>query len=354
MTTPKSNEPARRTALRPPSRPPTRPRRWRAAAAVALLAVALPAAAGALTLRVNDSRGEPGGLVAVVLRTYAPRPIGQGQICFRAHPPLAHAAGTGPLATLEGWAVFSAGGDATGQATFDPLTQDLLLEFSSPSASVNASDGPLAVAYFRLDGALTSGQEFVLDVDLADTVLMGQGGEVVPLAIQPGRLRVRGPGAPLGLDADGDTVAPGQVAALGASTEELAAIGEGQIGLRYDPAVMAGPPAVTIDPRYGAASFTVEEPQAGLLIVSFTSPDGSLGMVPGGFLAALFYTDRHTPVGTHAPVTLDPDLTFLRDAQGADLPLGLGSDELVFAAPEPVFSDGFATGDLSAWSVAVP
>lgn len=351
MTTPKSDVAPCPTHPRTVRRPPVRPR---LAAALALLAAALPAVAAALTLRVNDSRGEPGGLVAVVLRTYAPRPIGQGQVCFRAHPPLAHAAGTGPLATLEGWTVFSAGGDATGQATFDPLTQELLLQFSSPSATVNAADGPLAVAYFRLDEALAAGEEFVLDVDLAETVLRGQAGEVVPLVIEAGRLRVRGPGGALGLDADGDTVAPGQVAALGASTEELVAIGAGQVGLRFDPAVVDGPPVVTIDPRYGTNSFSVEQPQPGLLIVSFTSPDGSLGMVPGGFLVASFYTDRHTPVGTHAAVTLDPDLTNLRDPAGAEIPVGLGSDELVFAAPEPVFSDGFESGDLSVWSVVVP
>src|ERR1700712_2472547 len=36
-----------------------------------------------LVLRVNPAIGVPGGTVAVVVRTYAPRPIRQGQISIR-------------------------------------------------------------------------------------------------------------------------------------------------------------------------------------------------------------------------------------------------------------------------------
>ncbi|HSN86740.1 MAG TPA: hypothetical protein VL025_08280, partial [Thermoanaerobaculia bacterium] len=36
-----------------------------------------------LKLRVNDAIGRPGGTVAIVLRTYAARPIRQGQISVR-------------------------------------------------------------------------------------------------------------------------------------------------------------------------------------------------------------------------------------------------------------------------------
>src|SRR5829696_5211925 len=49
-------------------------------------ALALPrdaSAADKLALRTNDAEGVPGGVVAVVVRTYASRAIGQGQILFR-------------------------------------------------------------------------------------------------------------------------------------------------------------------------------------------------------------------------------------------------------------------------------
>lgn len=67
--------------------------------AVTGLALASPALAGSdLTLRVNDVKAAPGSLVAVEVRTYAPRGVGQGQICLRAATRL-DSSGTGSLAT---------------------------------------------------------------------------------------------------------------------------------------------------------------------------------------------------------------------------------------------------------------
>jgi hypothetical protein len=37
---------------------------------------------GELTLRVNDATVRPGGIAAAVIRTYASRGIGSGQLCF--------------------------------------------------------------------------------------------------------------------------------------------------------------------------------------------------------------------------------------------------------------------------------
>src|SRR3954454_19138152 len=49
-----------------------------------------------LTLRVNPAIGAPGGTIALVLRTYAPRPIRQGQISVRVvRRPKAKSAGLG-------------------------------------------------------------------------------------------------------------------------------------------------------------------------------------------------------------------------------------------------------------------
>ena len=60
-----------------------------AAAAIAIVAASVGAArkADKLTLRINDAEGARGEVVAVVLRTYSSRPLGQGQICFTASRP---------------------------------------------------------------------------------------------------------------------------------------------------------------------------------------------------------------------------------------------------------------------------
>ena len=82
------------------------------AAMLGALVVGIPASgAGTLTLRVQDAIGEPGGLVAVVLRTYASRPIGQGQVCMEtesAEP----AQPSNAVAATEGALVFSTADDA--------------------------------------------------------------------------------------------------------------------------------------------------------------------------------------------------------------------------------------------------
>jgi len=205
---------------------------------------ATPAEAGdGLTLRVDDVDGTPGEVIAVEVRTYAPRGVGQGQICLRATDMLSPntsgilGAGTGedaallgdgsairpgerahpgvirelvassglrsltreatdaprPLRSLEGVAVLSALGDAASDSFFDAGTQTADLGFRSPSASINEADGPLAVFYFRLDDDLKPDQEFLLAIDPKDTYIVDALGNQVPLELRGGRLRIREP-----------------------------------------------------------------------------------------------------------------------------------------------------------------
>src|SRR5215210_6280751 len=108
--------------------------RFQTALAVAVLALSALApqqaeAADKLTLRVNDARGGPGDLVSVVVRTYASRPIAQGQICIgarrnvrsrsTANSVIGEAATGSPFASLEKVEVFSARQDAAFQFSFD-------------------------------------------------------------------------------------------------------------------------------------------------------------------------------------------------------------------------------------------
>lgn len=297
---------------------------------------------GALKLRVNDAVGKPGGTVAIVLRTYAARPIRQGQISIGIRKGAAAAnllsgptieslkAPARPL-TFLGAVVYSTRGDSATQAspkgTADSPGVDL--RFSSPSATVNASDGPLAVLRFRLDPSVVPGQRYTITVDPALTSLVDSGGQGIDVEPINAILTIRAPSAPLAVEAEGDDVEPGEVAELGVQTSEPFRISSGRVTLRYNPAVAAGPATVRIDPRYGKATFTVVR-RRGLLIVDFKSPDKSLNNVPGAIVAVSLPTRASAAIGTESPVTLDPAGTWLRNVQGQKYKLKLEAGSLGF------------------------
>ena len=133
-----------------------------------------------LALRVSDAVGQPGGIVAVVVRTYAARPIKQGQVCFRPRRAvtrigaLAGNAGDQPFAALVGALVFGPRGQVTYRASLQPL--EAVIHFASPAAMVNRLDGPVAVLYLRLASTVQAGEVFTLDLDPADTFLTDEAG----------------------------------------------------------------------------------------------------------------------------------------------------------------------------------
>lgn len=293
-----------------------------------------PGVAGDLTLRVHDAVGQPGGRIAVVLRTYASRPIGQGQLCMEAtstapEPP------PGPVASVDGAEVFSTAGDAVSDVTADLLLipQQILLQFLSASATVNAADGPMAVYHLRLAADVQPGDKYELAVDVQGTQLIDEHGETVPIRPRNGTLTIRAPGDPIAVSAHAEDVVPGGVARLSVATFEPIALSSGQVGFRYDPAVASGPPAVSMDPRHGNASFVSSNPVPGLVIVSFVSPDGTLNDVPGDIVEFDLPTLPSVPPGTQSPVSLDPALTFLIDTSGQVLSLEPTSGVLEFAFP---------------------
>ncbi|HET9766830.1 MAG TPA: hypothetical protein VFS60_08280, partial [Thermoanaerobaculia bacterium] len=94
-----------------------------------------------LKLRLNDAIGKPGGMVALVIRTYAARPLRQGRITVRVGRPRPKALGitaeavaqpVRPLTFIRG-VVFSTGNDAVSSATTSnaPDSQSVGLQFSS-------------------------------------------------------------------------------------------------------------------------------------------------------------------------------------------------------------------------------
>ena len=84
-------------------------------AALFLIAIGSPVSAkDRLTLRVNDAVAEPGGLAAIVVRTYSSRGVSSGQICMEAGSVRAPTGGgaVGPFTALERVKVFSKRKDA--------------------------------------------------------------------------------------------------------------------------------------------------------------------------------------------------------------------------------------------------
>lgn len=295
-----------------------------------------------LTLRVNDAIGKPGGTIAVVLRTYAPRPIRQGQVRLKVTPkPRPRAAGVialpavsepvRPLLTLVSAVVYSQRGDSTTTAnlTGSPSDQTLNVQFQSPSASVNAADGPLAVFKFRLDPSVAPGQQFDIQVDPAVTSLLDGGGQAIEIDPRPAVLTIRQPAAPYAVESEGDEVAPGEVAELGVQTFEPFLVSGGQMVLRFNPAVLGGTPTVLMDPRYGKSTYTVTR-RRGQIIVRFQSPDASLNNVPGTIIAVQLPTRATAAPGSSSAVTIDTSRSYLLNRRGKPIPLRYEAGVITF------------------------
>jgi len=298
-----------------------------------------------LVVRVNDATGVPGGMIAVTLRTYASRPIGQGQLCLETTPQPETPAPDRPVATVQGSVVYSDVPDVSSALTsnLEQDPQSLLLQFSSASASVNASDGPLAVFFMQLTEQVLPGETYELILDLQNSSLTDENGVPVSIVPRNGRLTIRAPGDPIGVAASAEDAFPGGTALLSFETFEPIALASGRVGIRYDAALAGGPPVVTMNPRHGSAIFSTDTSTPGLVVVDFGSPDRTLNRIPGDLIDIDLPLLSSVTPGTQSPVMLDEAMTFLVAAQGQILPLSLGQDMLVVSSPPPV-SPGSASG----------
>jgi hypothetical protein len=289
-----------------------------------------------LVLRVNPAIGAPGGVVAVVLRTYAPRPIRQGQVTVRVvrrPKPGKELALTldaltqpvRPFLSLLSAVVYSAQGDSVTQALLSGLADSQMTQvnFQSPSGSVNAADGPLAVFFYRLDPSVRPGDTFDLTIDPIPTSLLDSAGQPITLAPRSDVLTVRSPKAAYKLEADGDKVQPGAVAELGVNTFEPFAVGGGRVTLTWDPQITGGAPAVRIDPRYGRVTYTVDTSRPGRLVVDFKSPDASFNSVPGTIVSITMPIAAGASIGATSPFRFDPAGTWLVNAKGKKLKVAM-------------------------------
>lgn len=310
-----------------------------------------------LTLRLSDVEGAPGDLVTVVLRTYSPRSLGQGQICFRANPATGATGSPGvvgatePFSALESVVVFSTAGDA--QVSGDlPAADMAMLDFLSPSGSVNRLDGPLAVFTLRLAATLQPGDAYALELDMPNTVLLGPNGESVVIEPRGGTLHVVAPGAPRSLEAEGDRVPPGAMATLGVETLAPFPIGSASLIVSWAAGFTIGTPVVRIDPRYGNASWRVDTSIPNQVEIAVTSADGSLNTISGAIIEILVQTDPLAPDGSGA-VQVESGAQFF-DPQSQPISLAIGADELEIDGAGAIFHDSFEAGSTVYWSAVAP
>ncbi len=287
-----------------------------------------------LTLRVNDAFSEPGGLAAIVVRTYSSRGLSSGQLEMEAgsvRVPTG-ASGAGPFSSLERVRVFAKRNDVSfdSAAGVSEDKQTVLLQFISDTAAVNRSDGPLVVYYFRVRDDVQPGQRFRIAIDAANTMIFDRAGNRVPIRPRAGNLTIRSIAAPYKAEAEGDKIAPGEVAELGMETFEAVAMSSGSVGFRFDPTIAASRPRVKLSKKYGKRRYSVDRSEPGLVLVEFRSPNNSWNTVPGQLVSIKFRTPASAAVGSSSRVWLDPSLTFFVDPEGDILPYKLEANRVRF------------------------
>ncbi len=138
-----------------------------------------------LVLRIDSTEDlVPGATVELVIRTYNPKPISQGQVDL--------AFDRRVFRTVDAVTVQGAEPDVSYRA--DLGTPGLiLLSFSSPSASINRLDGAMITLRMTLDATLQPGDQTWLTIDLPNTFLLDQDGRPVALATRGGQFTIEEP-----------------------------------------------------------------------------------------------------------------------------------------------------------------
>jgi hypothetical protein len=317
----------------------------------ALLAAAAGAQPAPVPLVVERLEAAPAGEVNLIVRTDAAAPLGSGAFVLEA---LDKAGGNAPaFAAVVSATAFAGGGDATATALLDVPTQTIAVAFTSASATLNESFGPLVVVRLELATGLVEDQRFDIRVVPGSVDLRSPADEPVPVLVGRGRLRLR---VPVAGEADpgptGAEVPPGSLAVFGVLTGRPYPIGSGTFEILYDPSVTTAPPAVAFDPRYGEVVVdALSEPEPGRLLVTFHSPGAALNAnLHGRFLTVAAPTRGDVAVGLLSPISLGP-ATELFDALGDPyLWEAEGADFIDFIPAGLVLRGRFEDGDFFDWT----
>ncbi len=326
------------------------------ASAILLLPGAPVAAVDPLVLRVGDAIGAPGAQTAIILRTYAPRPVRRGRASTVTTPGggVAPLGSTTPIASFDGGLIFSREGDVIGSFDFDPLTQTIVADFDSGSATINRDDGIFGVLYVTLEAGLAPGSSYAVTIDGLQSFLTDVEDDPIELQPREGTLQIRSPATPLAVEVDGGRVQPGSGATIEIGTSEPFALEQGRVVMTYDPAIAAGLPTVTSDPRHGVANLTVTYPAANKLQIDFVSPDDSFNVVPGDLLVVHLPIRPDAPLGGSSPLAFDSAASWLDGPGATPLAISWAPGAIAFELDPDIFRNGFETGDPWVWSDVFP
>lgn len=327
-----------------------------------VFAPALAPAAEPLVIRVADAIGAPGQPTAIVLRTYASRPVRRGRATTIAASAFATPSGSSPLSSVTGVEVFGGADDITvSNVTFNDSTGVITADFESSSFTINTTDGVLAVIHAVVGAGSTPGACWPVRLSLTPgaNFLNDPDDDGMALTFRDGEICVRALAAPLEFEVDGGKVHPGSAAILELGTAEPYAIESGRIVLDYDPAILrAGSlPTVETDPRHGNVDVTVSHPQAGRLQIDLVSNDDSFNAsVPGDILRVVFPTKPSVAIGTLSNLTFQTGAgqSALLGPGATPLSILWGDDQVEFDNIPVVFKDDFGTGDYWVWSAVSP
>jgi hypothetical protein len=334
-------------------------------AALSPLAAAAPATAQTwpvepLVLRISDAWVTPGGEAAIVVRTYASRPVRRGRLNVRATPPPGAGLAAGavpPIVSWNGGILFDVGGSQVASVVPGPDGQSVDLDFlDNPDFVFNHDDGVVAVLYATVSPSAVPGTDYDLLGDDTVSELYDPENDAVDFTLRAGRLRIRSAAAPYELDAGTVEVHPGSAAQIEISTAERFAIGSGTLVLDYDPAVLlpGHQPTASADGRHGAVDLVLDTSVPGRITIDLDSPDGSWNSeVPGDLFVVHLPTAPGIPMGTNSNVTFDPS-SALSAPGGAPLPVFFENGQLQFRSRLEIFRDNFEIEDTGWWSEVAP
>lgn len=298
-----------------------------AAVLMFLASTAAYAGGDALLLRIQDAMGTPGGEAVISMRTYASRPVGQGQICFSVRNALR---GGQSLGDIKDFRVYGANDDVDQSivVTRNVDNMTVMLQFSSPSASINAIDGPLAAIFLMVNPALPVDLEVAVELDLANTFMVDGNGLPIPIETRDGRFRMRHPAAPFAVSADSDQNLQGGPVRMSFQTTEPFDIGAGQVAIRYNSRMFPGGPRLIVDDRYGFVA-TKLDAHPGLAVFRIVAVDNTFNDLPGDILS--FLVDPHAAMGggIKGGVVIDEALTALWHPDGTLVPMSVETSSIV-------------------------
>ncbi len=290
--------------------------------AAAIAAVVAPGAESqeALTLSLDDMEAEPGKVAVLVVRSYQPRPISQGQVCFIIGEPR--------FTALRRAVARSTMRDAVTTANLtSPF--EAAMTMSSPSATINAVEGPVMLIAFTVDPTAVPGESFTLSVDLPDSFLVDAAGGPVSLEILPGTFTVKTPGGPHELEADNAKAPAGSLVVLDVATAEYQPLASGHIEYRYDTALVESIQSVRVLALRNDANVMADASIPGRISISFSSPSRTIAKIPGQFIEITAQLRPGLAHGTRGRLAIERSTAVLVTNGGVTLPLDIEDGDLI-------------------------